>query len=102
MDIRISSLVNMPLSRVAFALVIMMLEKAVSNSVVDNAGRLIGKPCVSANPLTKNAPTNERWLKSAQLFAFCFEKVRIKIFSAFCKFIYLWLKCISIATLKIP
>ena len=82
---------DMPLSLLAFAFVLMISEKAVSSSVVNNAGRLIGKPCVKADPLTKNAPTNECWLKSAQLFAFCFEKVRI-IFFVFCKVIYILLQ----------
>ena len=48
---------------------------SLANDVVNSEGKLTGYPCVRANPLTANIPVNDRWLKSAQLLAFCFEQV---------------------------
>ena len=67
-------------------LLLMTSEPAFSSVVVDNKGRLTGNPCPRATPLTNNVETNERWLKSAQLFAFCFQKVRVT-FSFICLYI---------------
>ena len=67
---------------------LMNVESTFSSVVVNSKGRLIGNPCLRATPLTNNVPTNELWLKSAQLFAFCFQKVR-STFSVLCLYIKL-------------
>ena len=77
MEIVKRGVVNAVLSVVTIVFLFVKLETVFSSDIVTTDGKVVGNPCSNADLLIGNSKEKERWLKSAQLIAFCFEEVRI-------------------------
>eukprot|EP00795_Rhopilema_esculentum_P002628 gene2628-823_t len=64
--------------KVIFVLIVLLLRielaKVKSQGVIDDQGKLTGYSCEKTQPVTEKLTTDELWLKSAQLIAFCIDE----------------------------
>ena len=70
--------------KVIFLLIVLLfrikLAKVKSQGVMDDQGKLTGYSCDKTQSVTEKLTTDEIWLKSAQLIAFCIDKVGFILF----------------------